>query len=78
MILTCQDYVTVYHADGLEPLPAVEKGSWDLVVGNPPHFVDDDKITFGGNTLREYDWGWQLHVRVHGMWSRQMMYTNDI
>src|SRR5262249_53573891 len=30
--------VTVYHFDNLEAIPASEQ--WDLVVGNPPHFVD--------------------------------------
>jgi tRNA1(Val) A37 N6-methylase TrmN6 len=30
--------VTVYHSDNLDGIPPSER--WDLVVGNPPHFVD--------------------------------------
>ena len=30
--------VAVYHSDNLDGIPASEQ--WDLVVGNPPHFVD--------------------------------------
>jgi hypothetical protein len=30
--------VTVYRSDNLDGIPASEQ--WDLVVGNPPHFVD--------------------------------------
>ena len=31
--------VTIYHSDNLATVPATER--WNLVVGNPPHFIDD-------------------------------------
>jgi methylase of polypeptide subunit release factors len=46
--------VSVYHSDNLKNLPASEK--WDLVVSNPPHFIDD----WIGD-LRTYDDGWHIH-----------------
>jgi tRNA1(Val) A37 N6-methylase TrmN6 len=46
--------VTVYHSDNLEAIPASEQ--WDLVVGNPPHFVD-----VSPGELRFHDEDWNLH-----------------
>jgi methylase of polypeptide subunit release factors len=46
--------VAVYHSDNLAQVPATER--WDLVVGNPPHFVD----AFVGE-LRSYDPEWRIH-----------------
>jgi methylase of polypeptide subunit release factors len=48
------DRVSVYRSDGLKDIPAAER--WDLVVSNPPHFIDD----WIGD-LRSYDDGWHLH-----------------
>jgi methylase of polypeptide subunit release factors len=48
------DRVSVYQSDGLKDIAAAER--WDLVVSNPPHFVDD----WIGD-LRSYDDGWHLH-----------------
>jgi predicted RNA methylase len=48
--------VTVYQADNLEAIPASEQ--WDLVVGNPPHFVD-----VSPGELRYHDKDWKLHRR---------------
>jgi 16S rRNA G966 N2-methylase RsmD len=45
--------VSVYLSDGLEQIPAGEK--WDLVVGNPPHFLEWNR------ELRCEDPDWQLH-----------------
>ncbi len=45
--------VTVYLSNGLDQIPDTEK--WDLVVGNPPHFLDWNK------ELRCEDPEWQLH-----------------
>jgi 16S rRNA G1207 methylase RsmC len=45
--------VTVYLSDGLDQIPANEK--WDLVVGNPPHFLE------WNGELRCEDTDWQLH-----------------
>ena len=49
-----QRRVTVLQSNNLQQIPADE--SWDLVVGNPPHFVDQHI-----NNLRAYDHDWQLH-----------------
>jgi methylase of polypeptide subunit release factors len=49
-----QDRVTVYHSDNLADIPAAER--WDLVVSNPPHFVDEMP-----GQLKEHDAGWGLH-----------------
>jgi tRNA1(Val) A37 N6-methylase TrmN6 len=46
--------VTVYQSDNLKSIPDSER--WDLVVGNPPHFVDD-----WIDDLRGYDECWHLH-----------------
>jgi SAM-dependent methyltransferase len=48
------DRVSVCHSDNLNAIPDTEH--WDLVVGNPPHFVDD----WIGD-LRTYDHDWRLH-----------------
>ena len=48
------DRVTVYHSNNLASIPDAER--WDLVVGNPPHFVDK----FAGE-LRHHDPGWRIH-----------------
>jgi methylase of polypeptide subunit release factors len=48
------DRASVHQSDGLKDIPAAER--WDLVVSNPPHFVDD----WIGD-LRSYDDGWHLH-----------------
>ena len=46
--------VTVYHSDNLASIPASEK--WDLVVSNPPHFVD-----YLVGDLRAHDPDWRIH-----------------
>ena len=46
--------VSAYHSNNLRNVPHTEK--WDLVVSNPPHFVDD----WIGD-LRTYDGDWQIH-----------------
>ncbi len=46
--------VSVYHSDNLGRIPPEEK--WDLVVSNPPHFVDE----FPGD-LRAHDPDWRIH-----------------
>lgn len=48
------DRASIYRSDGLKDIPATER--WDLVVSNPPHFIDD----WIGD-LRSYDDGWHLH-----------------
>jgi len=46
--------VAVYLSDNLDQIPRSEQ--WDLVVGNPPHFVDQ-----APGELRFYDEHWNLH-----------------
>lgn len=46
--------VDVYRSDNLKDIPAAEK--WNLVVSNPPHFIDD----FVGDR-RDHDPGWSIH-----------------
>lgn len=46
--------VSVYHSDNLKSIPSSEK--WDLVVSNPPHFVDQ----YEGD-IRAHDPDWRIH-----------------
>ena len=46
--------VAVYQSDNLNGIPTSEQ--WDLVVSNPPHFVD---TSFG--QLRYHDPEWRVH-----------------
>jgi 16S rRNA G966 N2-methylase RsmD len=46
--------VSVYQSDNLTSIPRSER--WDLVISNPPHFVDQ----YQGD-LRAHDPGWQIH-----------------
>ena len=46
--------VAVYLSDNLEDIPASEQ--WDLVVSNPPHFIDS-----GIGHLRYHDPDWRVH-----------------
>jgi SAM-dependent methyltransferase len=48
------DRVAVYHSDNLASIPASEQ--WDLVVSNPPHFVDQ-----AVGDLRAHDPDWSIH-----------------
>jgi len=51
--------VSIYQSDGLDQIPASEK--WDLVVSNPPHFVE-----WEGNTkVLSDDLSWQLHKKFY-------------
>ena len=49
-----EDRVSVYQSDNLKNIPRSEK--WDLVVSNPPHFVDQ----YEGD-LRAHDPDWRIH-----------------
>ena len=48
--------VAVYQSDNLNDIPPSEQ--WDLVVGNPPHFID-----ISPGELRFHDPDWNLHRR---------------
>lgn len=48
------DRVSVYQSDNLKDIPQSEK--WDVVVGNPPHFIDQ----YIGD-LRAHDPDWRIH-----------------
>ena len=49
-----EDRVSVYQSDNLNNIPRSEK--WDLVVSNPPHFIDQ----YEGD-IRAHDPGWRIH-----------------
>ena len=49
------DRVSVYCSDNLRDIPKSEQ--WDLVVSNPPHFIDE----YLGN-LRAHDPDWRVHL----------------
>jgi methylase of polypeptide subunit release factors len=57
--------VAIYHSDNLKDIPASER--WDLVVSNPPHFVD---TSFG--ELRYHDPDWRVHRGFLGAVSRHL------
>lgn len=48
------DRVSVYRSDNLRDIPVSEK--WDLVVSNPPHFIDQ----YEGD-IRAHDPDWRIH-----------------
>lgn len=54
-----ENRVSVYHSDNLKDIPPHEQ--WDLVVSNPPHFVD---TSFG--QLRYHDPDWSVHRGFFG------------
>jgi 16S rRNA G966 N2-methylase RsmD len=47
--------VTIYQSDGLRRIPPSER--WDVVVGNPPHFLPDETK----RSLLLHDKDWNLH-----------------
>jgi methyltransferase family protein len=49
------DRVSVYESNNLRNIPSTEK--WDLVVSNPPHFIDEAHE----GQLLAYDPQWQIH-----------------
>ncbi|MCI0723142.1 MAG: methyltransferase [Acidobacteria bacterium] len=54
--------VNIYCSDCLNQVPVTEK--WDLVVGNPPHFLSStDRFPMN---LRAHDPGWSVHRRFYG------------
>jgi methylase of polypeptide subunit release factors len=57
--------VAVYHSDNLENIPPAEQ--WDLVVSNPPHFVDS-----GIGQLRYHDPDWRVHRGFFGRIARHL------
>jgi Methyltransferase small domain len=59
-----EDRVSIYLSDGFDQIPASEK--WDLVVGNPPHFL---RWT-GPSRLRCEDPDWELHKRFYSQVKR--------
>lgn len=57
--------VAVYLSDNLKDIPASEQ--WDLVVSNPPHFVDG-----GFGQLRYHDPDWSVHRGFFGTVARHL------
>lgn len=60
-----EDRVAVYRSDNLTDIPPAEQ--WDLVVSNPPHFVD---TSFG--QLRYHDPDWRVHRGFFGSVARHL------
>jgi hypothetical protein len=58
--------VSIYLSKGLSEIPASEK--WDLVVSNPPHFLDWK----GPSNLRSEDAGWEIHKDFYANVKRHM------
>jgi len=54
-----ENKVAVYQSDNLENIPRSEQ--WDLVVSNPPHFIDS-----GIGQLRYHDPDWRVHRGFFG------------
>ena len=54
-----ENKVAVYQSDNLENIPRSER--WDLVVSNPPHFIDS-----GIGQLRYHDPDWRVHRGFFG------------
>ena len=52
--------VNIYLSDGLSQMPGDEK--WDLVVGNPPHFLKRDE---NDNDIRAVDPEWSVHRQFY-------------
>jgi tRNA1(Val) A37 N6-methylase TrmN6 len=48
------DWAAAYQSDNLKKIPPDEK--WNLVVGNPPHFIDQHEAE-----IRAHDLAWQVH-----------------
>jgi len=57
--------VAVYCSDNLDNIPASEQ--WDLVVSNPPHFIDS-----GIGQLRYHDPDWRVHRGFFGAVARHL------
>ena len=55
-----EDRVTVYESDVLDDIPGSEE--WDLVIGNPPHFLPDPARH---PSMKVFDSDWQVHERFY-------------
>ncbi len=53
-----EDRVTVYVSDCLNGIPDHER--WDLVVGNPPHFLVSGDLQESPDLI-QFDPGWRIH-----------------
>ncbi len=52
--------VNIYQSDVLDQIPETER--WELVVGNPPHFLP---TTERDVNIKAYDAGWSVHQRFY-------------
>ncbi len=55
-----EDRVHVFCSDGLADIPREEQ--WDLVVSNPPHFLQRDATD---SEIRAIDPGWSVHEKFY-------------
>jgi 16S rRNA G966 N2-methylase RsmD len=63
-----EEFVDIYESDALEQIPASE--SWDLVVGNPPHFLPESppaELPRGLDTtsIIYFDRDWETHKKFY-------------
>lgn len=61
------DRVAVFESDVLDAIPADRR--WDLVVGNPPHFLPDRDQPA---SIQRFDPGWDVHRRFYRSVKRHM------
>lgn len=56
-----EDRVDIYESDCLASIPEHQK--WDLVVGNPPHYIGTEKDHH--HSRRLFDPGWTVHQKLY-------------
>jgi hypothetical protein len=54
------DRVSIFESDVLDQIPSDQR--WDLVVGNPPHFLPDPDEP---NSIQRFDPDWEVHRRFY-------------
>lgn len=55
-----EDRVSVFESDVLDRIPSSKR--WDLVVGNPPHFLPDPDQP---ENIQRFDPDWEVHRRFY-------------
>jgi hypothetical protein len=55
-----EDRVSVFESDVFDQIPSDRR--WDLVVGNPPHFLPDPGQPA---SIQRFDPGWEVHRRFY-------------
>ena len=71
-----EDRVTVYLSDSLDDVPETEV--WDLVISNPPHFVQPVQVMGWDAQRKTVDPGWEIHQRFYDKVRRHLSRTGLI